>query len=98
MNQFPPSSRPGVDSTTVLVLGILSWMLCPCFGVFAWAMGNAALTQLDDRGIYDGSDRTSVQIGRVLGIVSTILLLAPLALGTFALAVAWLASVGAFGR
>ncbi|MFI9504754.1 hypothetical protein [Nocardia sp. NPDC052566] len=59
-------------TTTILVLGILSIVLLPIFGPFAWVMGKGALKEIDASGGRIGG-RTNVQIGYILGIIATIL-------------------------
>ena len=72
-NNFPP--RPvEVEGTLILVLGILSLVFCQICGPVAWIMGNNSLAQLDAARIYDGTERTMVSIGRVLGIIGTVFL------------------------
>ena len=73
----PPMGGPGaVDhpkGMTILVLGILSLVCCSPLGIAAWLMGNSALKEIDAQpGRY--GNRQIVQIGRILGIIGTILL------------------------
>ena len=57
----------------ILVLGILSLALCALFGPFAWLMGNNALKDVDSTpGGY--TNQSSIQVGRICGMVATILL------------------------
>jgi uncharacterized membrane protein YjgN (DUF898 family) len=79
MSQYPqqfPAGRPAQEhpqATTILVLGILGLVLCQVLGPFAWSMGNKALREIDSsQGTLGG--RETVNIGRILGIVSTALL------------------------
>ncbi|MBB5914135.1 hypothetical protein BJY24_003002 [Nocardia transvalensis] len=66
---YQPPEHP--QATTVLVLGIVS-LLCGLVGPFAWVMGKRTLTEIDNSpGMYGG--RTNVQVGYILGIVSTVL-------------------------
>lgn len=66
-----PTDHP--QGTTVLVLGILSLVVCAPLGIVAIIMGNTALKEIDaSPGSY--SNRQTVQIGRILGIVGTVLL------------------------
>ncbi len=66
----PPPNHP--QSTTVLILGILSLVVCQLIGPFAWRMGNRVLGEIDaSGGAYGG--RESVNIGRILGIIGTAL-------------------------
>lgn len=58
---------------TILVLGILSLVCCSPLGIVAWVMGNKALAEIDQNpGGY--SNRQTVQIGRILGIIGVVLL------------------------
>jgi short subunit fatty acids transporter len=54
------------------VLGLLAWVACAITGPFAWSMGNKALREIDANPTAY-SNRTMVVVGRVLGIVATIL-------------------------
>jgi uncharacterized membrane protein YjgN (DUF898 family) len=84
MSQYPPPPPYGRQdhpkTTTVLVLGICALLLCQVLGPFAWSMGNTALREIDASGGQLGG-RDTVNVGRILGIVATVLLvLAVLAL------------------
>jgi uncharacterized membrane protein YjgN (DUF898 family) len=58
---------------TVLILGILGLVLCQILGPFAWMMGNRVVGEIDAAGgAYAGRDQAN--IGRILGIVATALL------------------------
>lgn len=88
----PPYGGPAgpVDhpkGITILVLGILSVVCFQPLGIAAWLMGNTALKEIDaEPGRY--GNRQIVQIGRILGIVGTILLIVGIVIG-----VLWLAFV-----
>jgi len=56
--------------TTVLILGILSLIICQLLGPVAWIMGNSALQESTDP-----NDRNLANIGRILGIIATVLML-----------------------
>ena len=56
----------------ILALGIMSWMSCPLFGIFAWAMGTSDLRRMQI-GRMDREGRTLTQAGRILGIVHVVL-------------------------
>ncbi len=60
----------GGEGGGVLTLGILGFCCCPIFAPFAWIKGNNALAIYGDQ---DPGDRTTVHIGRALGIVSCLL-------------------------
>ena len=63
----------------ILVFGILSWALCPLFGVVAWIMGNSDLAEMRN-GRMDPRGESLTRVGRVLGMVHVLLLLAFLGL------------------
>ncbi len=62
------------QATTILVLGILSLVLCQFLGPFAWVMGNKELAGID-AGRRAPENRGTAQAGRILGIISTVLLI-----------------------
>jgi hypothetical protein len=64
---LPPSR-----GATILVVGILSFVLCHFLGPVAWAMGNDDLREIDAGRLSDDG-RGLVTAGRALGIVSTCL-------------------------
>ncbi|MDR2973648.1 MAG: hypothetical protein LBV00_02885 [Propionibacteriaceae bacterium] len=100
MSVYPTMPYPGVmpgqrpehpQATTVLVLGILSFIVAGVLGPVAWYMGNKAMRECA-AGMYTASDQ--LKVGRVLGIVATVLLgigvvaiMGMIALGLFAAAV-----------
>ncbi|MDR0283537.1 MAG: hypothetical protein LBI33_01395 [Propionibacteriaceae bacterium] len=59
-------------ATTILVLGILGFVTSGILGPVAWAMGNTARRECA-AGQYTMTD--SLRIGRMLGIITTILLI-----------------------
>ncbi|HEX7136057.1 MAG TPA: hypothetical protein VF228_25985 [Iamia sp.] len=61
------------QGTMVLVLGILGIVACQLVAPFAWVMGNRALEEID-RDPLRYSNRSNVNVGRILGMVGTILL------------------------
>lgn len=84
----PPMGAQGpVDhpkGMTILILGILSLVCCSPLGIAAWLMGNTALKEIDAApGQY--GNRQIVQIGRILGIIGTVLL---------GLSILWLVAFG----
>ena len=93
---FSPAYRPAyqssyqqaVNGTTVLIFGILGLVICQIFAPFAWYMGNQAVAAID-AGRADPAERTSANIGRILGIVGTVFLI----LGIAFLMLGFLASV-----
>jgi len=67
-----PATQSHPQGTTILVLGILGILLCGVLAVIAWVMGNRAMKEIDaNPAAYN--NRQTVSIGRVLGIVGTIL-------------------------
>lgn len=67
----PPPDHP--QTTTILILGICGLVLCQVLGPFAWSMGNKALREIEaSQGRLGGRD--TVNVGRILGMVSTALL------------------------
>ncbi len=77
----PPMNHP--RTTTVLVLGILSLVVCGVLGPFAWSMGNRALREIDASQLTAQplGGRETVNVGRILGIVATVLLVLGLLAG-----------------
>lgn len=74
--QFPQESGAYPESsqaTTVLVLGIIGIVLCQLLGPVAWIMGNNEL-QAIDAGRRPPENRGTANAGRILGIISTVLL------------------------
>jgi hypothetical protein len=59
--------------TMVLVLGILGIVLCQILGIVAWVMGKNDLKAMD-AGQMDPEGRGMTQAGKILGLVSMILL------------------------
>ena len=78
MSQYPstpPPFRPQdhPQTTTILILGILGLVGCGVLGPFAWSMGNKALREIDaSNGQLGGRD--TVNVGRILGMIATIIL------------------------
>jgi uncharacterized membrane protein YjgN (DUF898 family) len=73
---FVPPNHP--QATTVLVLGILGLVVCGVIGPFAWTIGNRVVAEIDASGGRFGG-RTEANVGRILGIVATALLVLGLA-------------------
>ena len=75
---FSPAYRPtyeqSVSGTAVLVLGILGFIICQLFAPVAWYKGNQALAAIDS-GRANPAERTSANVGRILGIIGTIFLI-----------------------
>ncbi|WP_039802731.1 DUF4190 domain-containing protein [Nocardia araoensis] len=68
---YGPPDHP--QSTTILILGILSLVLCQFIGPFAWVMGKRALNEIDASGGAIGG-RGNVNAGYICGIIATALL------------------------
>ncbi|MBK6537234.1 MAG: DUF4190 domain-containing protein [Ignavibacteria bacterium] len=72
----PPGNQGGSASSNAiisLVLGILSYIMCPVIlGIAAWIMGNNELKAIDS-GQSSEAGRTLANIGKWLGIVNIIL-------------------------
>lgn len=66
--RYPEQSQ----ATTILVLGIVA-IVVQVLGPVAWALGNRELAAID-RGLRPPDDRASANAGRILGIISTGLL------------------------
>jgi hypothetical protein len=77
--------------TTVLVLGILSIVVCSVMGPIAWVMGNEDLRQID-AGNASPQERGTVQAGRILGMIATILMIVSIFFVIFIVAAAGSAS------
>ncbi len=58
--------------TTILVLGILGFVVCPICGIVAWVMGNADLQKIA-AGQMDPEGLGNTKAGRICGMISTIL-------------------------
>jgi uncharacterized membrane protein YjgN (DUF898 family) len=67
------------QATTILVLGILSLVVCQILGPIAWVMGNNELAGID-AGRRPPQNRGTAQAGRILGIISTVLMIIGIAL------------------
>ena len=66
--------REHPEGTTVLILGILGLVLCQLLGPFAWSKGNKVLAEIDAQpGMY--SNRSTVNAGRICGIIASVLML-----------------------
>ena len=58
----------------ILVFGILGIVLCMPLGIVAWVMGSADLKLMRD-GKMDQSGESLTQVGKILGIIGTLLCL-----------------------
>jgi uncharacterized membrane protein YjgN (DUF898 family) len=68
----PPPNHP--QATTVLVLGILGIVVCGIIAPFAWVMGNRVVHEIDASGGRFGG-RTEANVGRILGVIGSVLLI-----------------------
>lgn len=73
----PPAPRPAAHHDAnpqrhrgelILVFGILSWFVCPIFGIVAWVMGNQDLAAMA-AGQMDPSGRGLTQAGRIISMI-----------------------------
>ena len=88
---YPPQGHHGSGqdhpkSTTVLVLGIVSLVVCQILGPFAWVMGNRVLREIDSSSGRIGG-RSTANAGRICGIVASVLLILSLVVLVVALVV-----------
>ncbi len=75
----------------VLTLGILSLVICGFLGPVAWVMGNNDLTSMRS-GRMDPSGEGMTQAGRILGIISSVMLIL-----SCVMACLWMIAVGFMG-
>lgn len=71
------SYRQPHRGTLVLVFGILGFLVCVLLSPAAWIMGRTDLKQMD-AGIMDPEGRTLTQVGMILGIINSCIMLAGL--------------------
>jgi len=65
---YPQPNPFDSESTSILVTGILSLVLCGFIGIYAWIQGN----KLRDRANAAGwPEPSNAKVGRILGIVGT---------------------------
>jgi len=69
---YPIVLRDHPQGTTILVLGILGLVTSGLFAPFAWYLGSRALRESRASGVAYANQQ-SIVIGRVLGMVMTIL-------------------------
>ncbi len=58
--------------TTILVLGILGFVICPICGIIGWVMGNKDISKME-AGIMDPEGLGQAKAGKICGIISVIL-------------------------
>jgi len=100
MTQVPPvPSEPSTQrphrGAMILVFGILSWIICFIFGIFAWVMGSTDLAEMD-AGRMDPSGRGLTQAGKLLGMIHIGVMIVGAVLGLLFLIISGLAA-GASG-
>lgn len=61
-------------ATLILVFGVLSLIMCAPLGIAAWIMGNADLKEMA-AGVMDPSGKDMTNIGRILGMIASILMI-----------------------
>jgi hypothetical protein len=69
-----PRARPH-RAALILAFGVLSWMVCPLFGILAWTMGSADLRAMR-AGLMDPAGIPLTQAGQILGMVHVLIALA----------------------
>lgn len=62
------------QATLVLILGILSIVICWLIAPFAWVLGKRAVREIDASGGTLGG-RTQAQVGYIMGMIVTILMI-----------------------
>lgn len=78
-----PEKHP--QATTALVLSIIGILCCSIAAPFAWMMGSKAVKEIDaNPGRYSGRDQAN--IGKIIGIIGTILLVVGLVVGVLVFA------------
>ncbi|TYL45810.1 DUF4190 domain-containing protein [Nocardioides sp. BGMRC 2183] len=68
----PPPDHP--EASKILILGILGFALCQVISPFAWTMGNRVKQEIETSGGRWGGQQY-VTVGRILGIVGSVMLL-----------------------
>lgn len=71
---YPMVPREHPQGTTILVLGILGFFVAGVCAPFAWYLGNKALKESRATGVVYANQQ-SIVVGRILGIVMTILMI-----------------------
>jgi len=74
INQPPPRSAPA-SGGIILMLGILSIVMLPLLGPFAWVFGNQALAAIR-AGTMNPAESSTASAGRICGIIGTVILIA----------------------
>lgn len=71
-DMYGQPARNADGATAALVCGIVGLLCCGILSVIAWVQGNKALAQIDASGGTLGG-RSNASVGRILGIIGTIL-------------------------
>lgn len=71
------------NAMTALVLGILGIMFCNVLGPIAWHYGNQEIMRIE-AGLVDPSNGSAARAGRILGIISTVILCGAVLFGLLA--------------
>jgi len=79
------------QAVTVLILGIVSVAVCGFVAPFAWVMGNRVVREIDASNGQLGG-RSQAQVGRIIGMVYTLLIGVALVIGVLALSLLLIAS------
>jgi len=61
------------NATNVLIFGVLGIALCQLLGPVAWSMANKELLRID-LGEADPTKRGTVMAGKILGVISTVMM------------------------
>ena len=77
--------------TMILIFGILGLVVCMPLGIVAWVMGNTDLKAMN-AGTMDPEGRGITQVGKILGIVTTLLTVSAFIVGFLMVAVALILS------
>lgn len=72
-NQYPGRYPEDSQAVLALVLGIIGLVACGVAGPFAWSIGNKELRAID-AGRRSPENRGMANAGKILGIISTVLL------------------------
>lgn len=58
----------------ILGYGLLAFLFCPFFGIAAWVMGTRDLQEME-RGRMDPTGRNLTKLGRICGVIATLLII-----------------------
>ena len=78
----------------ILVMGILGLVVCAPVGIAAWIMGNQDLAKMD-AGLMDPEGRQLTNVGKILGIVATVLIVLGIVVGVVGVLAAIMGGGGA---